>query len=567
MTLRAFYIRSLALALFGAPLSAGCTDDADTNAGENTQCERNDDCPVQTECNNGLCLLQPADGSGNTRVAGLSLRLRPPTFRVDLTEQQVSDVPLDESGALPDFQLTRPIRVLGSVTYTGNTLNTGAVVRWRRTDGIEGLEYSANTTAVNGTGTFGLSLPAGYYDVTIIPATPTVPRYTLRNILLSESGESACPGDTSAFCQLWSYALPAPGEHLLIQGDVTRVVNGVPDVAPAVTVYAVNADRSVTTAESYSGEDGKFIVYVPPSDDAWTFYARLPAEWAPGVTVAFEQIPIQRADPPEQIALTLDALGPVVEHRLLPRVPDASAAFEMLIQIAGEQTPARGATSPTSPGIETVRTSITVVTDAPSVDVPLLTGDYQAIAVSTSGELGASPPVSFSVESTAPEQESELLLPPAVRLTGTIVGEVFERPLAGANVLLQRELDTTRTDTLSGGVGAFQNFAATSDEEGRFEMLLPAGRYITRVEPPPAEGLAIAVGTLEVTQLDQVEVELRLPPSLLVTGRVFGPDASPLAGVSVEAWPDDAASSLLEPVARGTTDDRGQFRLIVPAPQ
>jgi hypothetical protein len=552
-------------------MACGSDDSAANISG--VQCAEDLDCPGSTECRDGLCVLNPGRPDGSAPQE-LNLRLRPPTFRSDLIEQQALDVPVSAESTLPDFLLSRPVRVLGSITYTGNTQNSGAVVRWRRTDGIPGLEYSANTTTVSSNGTFGLELPAGYYDVTIIPQFATMPRYTLRNILLNDSGASACPSDPTAFCQLWSYALQAPGDHILLPGSVSRVRDGIPEAAQNVVVYAVNTERTITTAESFTDEDGTFNVYLPPQDDTWTFYARPPDEWVPGVTVTFDQVPVLRASPPESISLALNFLAEPRQVTLNASIPGQSPRNDALFLIQGTDDPGVTTSSPTAPAPLSVRTNLRVATSASvtdgTVNVRMIPGDYQALATSPSGFFGSSNVLNFPVPTASAGPAPELIsleLQPLRTFSGTVTGDVFERPVADANISFLTADGQRDPDSESGSPQAPQGFSASTDSSGAFSVDLPAGSYLARIEPPSSAGLAPAVFPLDVPADGAVDAVLRLPPSILVTGRIFAPDGSPLAGASIEAWPDDAESSLLEPLARGTSDDRGQYRLIVPAPQ
>lgn len=155
---------------------------------------------------------------------------------------------------------------------------------------------------------------------------------------------------------------------------------------------------------------------------------------------------------------------------------------------------------------------------------------------------------------------------PAARtsLEGRVLDLLTSQPIPKANVLIH-------------AADGRQVPGAITDSEGKFILTaLSPGQYRIRAERPgylPTEYGALAperAGTLLSLREGQrlLDVNLRLTPFSVLSGRVTGQDGEPLQDAAIycfhRAWSHGRKTLL--PAASGTTDDRGEYRLAGLAP-
>lgn len=105
---------------------------------------------------------------------------------------------------------------------------------------------------------------------------------------------------------------------------------------------------------------------------------------------------------------------------------------------------------------------------------------------------------------------------------------------------------------------------ALTDDSGRFALFsLPPGRYRLRAERAgflPAE-FPTVLSLQEGQRL--IDLNLRLTPHSVLSGRVSAPDGEPLSDAAIYCFQFvySRGRKVLSPIASATTDDRGQYRL------
>jgi len=137
---------------------------------------------------------------------------------------------------------------------------------------------------------------------------------------------------------------------------------------------------------------------------------------------------------------------------------------------------------------------------------------------------------------------------PAGAVEGTVVNTATGAGISGASVTLHGN-----RSTLS---------AATSDAAGHFKITgVPPGEYFTTANKdgfafsaPDLRSLLTNRGIHVAAAGDPVKVEIKLTPFDSIRGRVLGPDAKPLVGVTVGLDPDIIATNAV-------TDMEGRFTL------
>jgi hypothetical protein len=550
-------------------LSVWLTSCGDGPASESTaeRCETSADCGALQVCRSGRC-FRPAEDAGVGRYA---LRITPPSFRPELVERQVRDVPVGDDGTLPPFVLNRPVRVIGSLSYVQDSTPLIADLRWRNTDGVPGQEFAANTTSAAQSGAFSLELPAGYYDVTIVPQFATMPRYDVRNVLMNDDGTSVCSGDPTAFCQAWSYALIPPSEHLAIRGRVTRRRESATVPASGVTVYAVNADRTVESAESLTDESGDFIVFLPPRDDLWTFSVRASDDWAAGTTVTWEPLTILRDAPPDSLLLSMESLGDTVGLRLEPQ-PSPPAGSGPVAVVRGEASLDPQVAARANPRIASALVRLQYSANDLEVNGSLLTrvlpGRFDVSFLLTSGDGGFASPRAVDVQPGEPddselEQVVELELEPPAELTLTVV-QSEAAPLADRLMVELTPLRLAGRDSTELGPAQALFRRSLTGLTMPLSTLLPAGDYRADVMTASAASTTRSSYLLTVPS-SGLTATLTLPDFTLVRGRLVGPEGAPLAGATVEAWDMRSLDQRAAPTATATTDVDGRYDLVVPS--
>ncbi|MFO0976016.1 MAG: carboxypeptidase regulatory-like domain-containing protein [Planctomycetaceae bacterium] len=155
-----------------------------------------------------------------------------------------------------------------------------------------------------------------------------------------------------------------------------------------------------------------------------------------------------------------------------------------------------------------------------------------------------------AIEVANPQSESNVHLPEAVsvielkpgrKVQGTIIDDVTQSPVSGAQVF-----------SIDGRV-------ETTDEQGRFQFRgLRADIIEFVVRSNGRQTLKFAVDASERGLTDVTHIEVPMSPGGMVRGRVVDPDGSPVPGATVHAA---FARSVFSSVLASTTDEHGRFSL------
>jgi hypothetical protein len=148
-------------------------------------------------------------------------------------------------------------------------------------------------------------------------------------------------------------------------------------------------------------------------------------------------------------------------------------------------------------------------------------------------------------------------------IEGTVVNEADGQPLSGVHIRLLPSDFANPQET----------FGAISDRAGHFSMAaVTPGSYIVMPErtgflfaqkatDPPMPTVSVKAGQ------HLGDFKVRMAARAVIAGRVVDEAGDPLTGVTVSTRsdPDQLFLSLLAGSPQGRTDDRGMFRLVVPA--
>lgn len=108
----------------------------------------------------------------------------------------------------------------------------------------------------------------------------------------------------------------------------------------------------------------------------------------------------------------------------------------------------------------------------------------------------------------------------------------------------------------------------TTDRDGRFKLVVPAGRYVITVRKTGFVTMQYGQKTvdhipllLEVSDGGLYDIDFVLPTGGVVSGRVFDQDGRVVIGIRVQALRSASGATFLSPASSATTDDRGEYRL------
>lgn len=143
------------------------------------------------------------------------------------------------------------------------------------------------------------------------------------------------------------------------------------------------------------------------------------------------------------------------------------------------------------------------------------------------------------LKSHVPENVSVIELKPGRKVQGTIIDDVTQSPVSGAQVF-----------SIDGRV-------ETTDEQGRFQFRgLRADIIEFVVRSNGRQTLKFAVDASERRLTDVTQIEVPIPLGGMVRGRVVDTDGSPVAGATVHA---SLGRSVFSSALAATTDEHGRF--------
>ena len=188
-----------------------------------------------------------------------------------------------------------------------------------------------------------------------------------------------------------------------------------------------------------------------------------------------------------------------------------------------------------------------------------------AIAAQTPNPMGGNPPVNLAA--SAPQTNPNDLC----ALEGRVVDAATGEPVRKASLVLNR------TDAARSASGLPQSFSTSSDASGGFAMKnLEPGSYRLRasrngfVTTEYGARRASSAGTvLSLRRGQQMkDVEIRLTPHGVVTGRILDEDGEPVASASTQLLKLQYVNGKkqLTATGAGTTNDLGEYRVFGLAP-
>jgi hypothetical protein len=602
-----------ALVLLGLVLPlAGCTVSAVDVAG-NTQptnsCATDDDCGKQNHCSAGIC--QTLAG----QLEGLLISATPPSDSVIPHMTFTTDVTgVPTSGGTKDLLLAGPAQVHGSfvlpdkMTCYPNFLSddqqqrylpaidgrslpvTVTLVRRESLRGLSQQIYVVSTSIIDAQGdggyTFDVQVPAGTYDVYLVPphkqkdGTCKVPPQLYRDAVLDK------PNAT------YPFAL-SPISKLTL--DVRRNKNEpkldgwIADIIEPVGGNSISTEV-VLSEPTDSGEASPVIDYKvalafstvqPPPDpsSSQSDLVRLrPPDGviAPTVFLARSAFGLFAADPTD-VAADVDSLthypAPVeVEGQLRRRddgMPVGGSVSLLSTQLTGMGSGVFGS----------FQTNASVGASG-DFRVTLPPGNYRVLVVppslggADSLEQALSPvDVTWMVPPDISPQFGKLIeLPPIKRLTG-------QSRVEGAQV--QAVASPSQTipfvDAFGGGPVSPRATSGLVDSNGRFALPTDPGLFDVSVEAPDTLGFAwfVRPGVQVQKEKDEDLGRVTLPAPSLLTGVASLPGDIRLASASIRAYayldanlqytrdPKQAASVIQ--VAETRAKEDGSFRLLVPS--
>lgn len=520
-------------------VSDGTTDPA---------CYSNADCAIGT-CQFGICAEEPPVSME------LALLLQPPAFRNDLSALHVTQLPVTLGSSLPDFALRAPIPVRGVVLFNAVGQDVGSPVeaelRFVSNRGIPGFEFEAATRSLPATGEYDILLPPGSYDVSIEPDRVDVSRTTAVSIEVRAQNEFR------------PFTITAPSQYLVVSGVLEREHGGTAPVAGA-KVFARTMDGRLETTVDVTDEEGRFILLAPPTDAAYELNVRATdgSTWVP--SAMFEPVVLTPDLLEAGLRLSLGAWEDPVAVTLALRTPDGAPVTEAVVEIRSELAPTSGRAD--SPGVAGGRYRRSIAADAIDADgmvtVSLPPGRAEIYAAPLSSALGLGLPVVIDVPRGAAVTDPVRV---SVEARHEVSGRVVGSGGAGvSNVLVEARLEATDLLPLSryGVPSNAYGATTTSDSDGRFTLQAQPGSWTLELIPPQDSGMARTRSRFDVERGPVDDLEVRLPGSGVVRGRLLDDGNQPLAGAIVQAFVITQGSALA--LAEGVTDAEGVYRLVLP---
>ncbi|MBK8013218.1 MAG: hypothetical protein IPK13_17905 [Deltaproteobacteria bacterium] len=563
----------LLLSIIGC--AAGSSDSRGSFGQAGTPCRTTDDCPTPEICIALECRLP-----GSTRIeSGVGLEITPPADsvyrRTQVVNATITASPFEVRMVKPtlyDADLRDPeasgATVAAHVTILGHPR-------------IAGREVDVSGYLLAGVRT-RLRLLEGTYTVRLSPTRDDRPAFDFTGFTVRATDEVLVK----------TFELPvrgcsdtsAPLCYRRLTGRVHRRGDPATPV-PNAEVQARAASSGLASTIAVADADGHYEVLLPASDDTEFELTAVPPRVSGRPAWSFrETIVVGREDRTKDLALEAPSETPT------------PSAQEVVIRVVGRKTNPRS--EATEADVAAAKVTLTAtrtpegrpalhrlegLTDAEGFlrfDEDSGGGAPQAVALfRTKYALTVTPPrsspframqqtLNFSGPSAEPTTEptnESLVLPPKVMVEGLIESDLG-MPVEGA-----------RVDLIPLGESALASpVPATTTTEGRYMILAEPGRYLVRVEAPPAPADDTTPSAAMRTQAQRF-VTYTVPD----VERVVSPTIALVGGVTVEGLVrdanteegiPDASVELFLPVdgrvisiGEAHTDDLGHFRAIAPS--
>jgi len=509
MTARRRAILPFTLALGALLVSVACDlreGEGDGSARVEPLCRSAADCAAGDTCvpDLGACVSpEPND----LRVA---VQLTPPPTAAYATTQYLGFT-LDEANAL-DLSLPAPRRVRGSVG-TLMEPNVLATLTARAPGDIPGTEYRFTTTSrkdqEDAWGYELLLAPTDeYYQVTVTLDNDAFPPFNFFAKFAKEN-------------EVLDIDVPRLDDYYTIRGLL--VTDEATDTAlDSVRVAAFSKRSANVSTVAAVGEDGSFELRVQPEPEGDTY--RIVVEPTKR-TAAIPTVPLVE----EQLVtgdvdlgrLALGDLPAPVAQPMAVEGPDGEP-------LAGTTVRCRG------PVLGGTLTDEATTDSAGSVVLYLRKGSYECTCRPPAGSSAAA--ARWTDRVVAAGDPWSFALDEKLRVEGTVTEHSGARALRGLTVVA---VHTDPDDPLHG-----REVDTTTDQHGRYALMVEPGVYALVVLPPDGAGLPVAIR--EGIQIATSAVhDIVLPAATLVTGAVRGAKGEGLAGVRVDFYqvpePDGAA--------------------------
>lgn len=522
MALTGGHVRSL-LALLALGL-AGCS--SDDLLAIDLSCSGDSDCLIGS-CLSGQCIsTQPASWIHDVEIR------TPPSSRFVSTQRAGVSIP----STLP-WNLVLPEPVIYETTaFDGTGARIDADVKLVPEDGLTDRPLSLTyRTKVEEPAL--IPLPAGAYAVRIAPLDASLPSADSEGFTVIGEGGTGLK------------ELRLPERYRRVSGKVRNVGNltyGIDDV----TVSAVGTLTRLRSTTTLSDALGNYELVLPESEDtAFLLTAVQPESRQPAWQ--FRQVIRVPEDGDREKIIDLDLPSPQVQGVLQLTVRGAGGD-----PVSGARVSLTSSTAALVEGRSHVLTGTTradgaVVRDAGSEELPVLRGYYAVEIVPPARAQWAR--FTGMLDLSGVGNRGRVTLDLSLARRTEVSGEILDaagRPVQGALVSFE-PID----------VGPrFQE--SETDSTGWFSIALDPGNYVMEVLPStgelPRHARQIAVVGTEDLVLDPTIV----PPGFWVDAKVVGSDGSPIPQTDVEVLRDIAG--VRHVVSRGTSDDAGDLRLLLP---
>lgn len=543
---RATWTAAAATSLVAVLLAAnGCaSSDEATAVGPSARCSSDVDCGDGTLCYVGQCLDR-----NTAAVRDIDVEITPP-LSSDLARTQLVAIAFDPA-VEATLEVGRPTLFRGLQVVDVPPHSISARVSFRGQGRIPTRELDTAVLLDAGRAT-DLSLLPSIYHVRLLPTdAERYPGVEILNFRVDAGG----PVD--------GRILQVPSTYRVLRGDVSRRTTN-QDKLAGIHVSARSTASGLPSTTVVTDRSGRFEILLPDTPDT-TFV--LTASLAVSPT----------APPPpswgfEQTVTVLDKALREISIPLDDTTDEVRGALRLRVLGVG----APGAAPEKVVGARVVLTAQTGL-------------DYRALVVE-----GTTDASGTLVDARGEPAVGLLSGRYAVRVEPPVTGawrtkEVDLELLLGQGLLLDQQIQLERKAEVSGSitsqqgqpvVGAQVRYApldggpregvTTTDDDGRYRVLVEPGEYVLSVTPVANSrvGEALPVGTARVSVIDDVvSFEaglLTLPGGALVRGVVRAPDGTALARAQLEMF--KRLGGLAVSVARLTTDADGRFAAILPAP-
>lgn len=515
-----------------------------------TACIDNDQCATGRACEAGYCVVR------SRRVEPIALQVTP-LADSELVSEQFVGVQLEQGSPLPDLVLKRPTLLTGQVeVFNATPTPIRARLRLNRVQPTipgHNLSFSSTATATDG---YFLRVPAGYYDITVLPDDRGLPP-------LSISGLPVV-GDTEPpirFEPAEAYST-VEGQVIFVDAANERQV----PVADA-QVRAFDSNQRAASTIGITDAEGRFSLTVRPEVSDYDLIVA-PSEstpFLPRLVVSGLRIV------GDNVNVGVQSLGRLLRRGrwIQGQVVGGDGRAVTSISLQGTQLIFQANLSdPDNPSIQsTFFTS--ALTDA--------TGNFALALQPGAYTVRVTPPVASSF-AAAEYAKLEVLAPGTVidpetwrlrlKRKSVLAGQVLTpagKALAGRTLVSVELLALSDNRIITVGTRTAQGATSVvTDDGGSFELDVDPGEYRVQAIPQDETGVArTPPRRVRVTSGEDAFVELCTSRPNVAYGRVLQPDARPLTDAKVEAFRTTSERGVWV-LGSGRTDPDGIFRFLVP---